>query len=803
MSLRPLCLAVLILSLCYVFWMPASAHAGVWETLARGSHQVFNSQCARPTATPPPGGPTAGGLPAEECDPRTDPVRALQHDARHLNQDVFFAALAEERRLQDQCAVDFATELLRGSRFEDVASDFQDKVQLLAENMASTLRLDHQLSQIAQRRRVGTRGRREGDEAEMERLRQQLRRHLAATAAIENSIPLGSHPEVSRFIQQEVQRLGADAFTLGGMSQAEPPPLRPIERGRFRAGLRDTLRRAQTAMWRDQNVLQNGVRSGGSDLDRATRESLAQDRDLIETFFARNPGLRDSTQAIACQVDAAYGRGAEARDQALLVGSIAATAGSFGVGWLARGGAAAVSLSTPARLAAARGVLTVRSARVLSSAAIGLDTVTGLQQIDTACFQNQRGTRISSTAPATADRCESYHVEGLAQESCSLAVGLTALGIGLSSEAGQRLASRALNRNRQPATAPPVRVDEFAPLGQAPVTTHAQLSATAEAQRAELQRMGVGFRETTDHTVARRSTDWGWGSLRIEGDTPSGLTHPTGQVLQVTQVPPPVARATYRTPALQHPEMAEELARLERMGVRVVVDTSLPHTRYGAVFDPNTRSVVIRPDSSWQIFQHEVQHADFNAYIARTPRLFADHQQVVREGRSLREVLPPEALSRYSPRELQTMERMLRQPYSESAINETLSTNRELALMGWRRLTWNAEAIHTRRYGLNHRTDELARRAAGGLPLSAEEQRILRTAQSQARILNTVDSIRRSAPGVAREVAKGGAIGGAIGGTAILTLIYSEDAREMLGLTSDGRFVRIPREAMSCGPNGC
>jgi hypothetical protein len=695
--------------------------------------------------------------------------------------------------------VDFATELLRGSRFEDVAADFQDKVQLLAENMASALRLDHQLSQIAQRRRVGARGRREGDEAEMERLRQQLRRHLSATAAIENSIPLGSHPEVSRYIQQEVQRLGADAFTLGGMSQAASPSLRPMEPSRFRAGLRDALRRAQTAMWRDQNVLQNGVRSGGTDLDRATRESLAQDRDLIETFFARNPRLRESTQDIACQVDAAYGRGAEARDQALLVGSIAATAGSFGVGWLARGGAAAVSLSTPARLAAARSVLTVRSARVLSSAAIGLDTVTGLQQIDTACFQNQRGTRISSTGPATADRCESYKVEGLAQENCTLAVGLTALGVGLSTEAGQRFVTGALNRNRPAGTTPPVRPDEFAPLSQAPVTTHAQLSATAEAQRAELQRMGVGFRETRDQTLARRSIDWGWGNTRIEGDTPSGLAHPTGQMLQITQVPPPVGRATYLTPALQHPEMAEELARLERMGVRVVVDTSLPHTRIGAYFEPDTRSVVIRPDSKWHYFQHEVQHADFNTYIARTPQSFADHQQVVREGRSLREVLPPEALSRYSLKELRLMERMLRQPYSESAINETLSTNRELALMGWRQVTWNAHAIKTRRYGLNNRIDEIARRAAGGIQLSAEEQRILRTAQSQARILNTVDSFRQTA----YKAAKASGIGAGISGTAILTLIYSEDAREMLGLTSDGRFVRIPREAMSCGPNGC
>ncbi len=427
-----------------------------------------------------------------------------------MNQDVFLAALAEERRLQDQCAVDFARELSGGARFDQFASDLQDKVQILTENMAAALRLDQQLSQIGQRRRMGVRGHREGDEAEMERLRTQMRRHLAAIAAVENSIPLGSHQEISRFVNQQMQAVGRDAFTIGGMSREGPPRLQPIDSARFRSELRAALGRAQTAMDRDQRVLQEGVRSGGSGLDRATRESLAQDRDLMEAFFARNPSLRDTTQAVACQVDASYGRGAEARDQALLVGSIAATVGSLGIGALVRGGAAAVSISTPARLAAARGVLTVRTARVLSSAAIGLDTVAGLQQIDTACFQNQRSTRVTATGPVTANRCDSYKAESLSQENCALAVGLTALGVGLSSEAGQRLAARALPGGRQPATTaaadqprppPTTRADQpgsevVPPAGPATAAPTARIAA-ADRPRVDRAREILGGRELT------------------------------------------------------------------------------------------------------------------------------------------------------------------------------------------------------------------------------------------------------------------------------------------------------------------
>ncbi|MCX7228088.1 MAG: hypothetical protein NTW15_03595 [Burkholderiales bacterium] len=338
----------------------------------------------------------------------------------------------------------------------------------------------------------------------------------------------------------------------------------------------------------------------------------------------------------------------------------------------------------------------------------------------------------------------------------------------------------------------------------APATTYAQLSATAKAQREELRRMGVGFTETKLHTAARNSIVHGLRLTRISGAPHRDITHPTGQILQITSLPPPVARASDQTPALLHPGMAGELARLKV----VHVDTSLPHVLYSALFDPNSRTINIQPNTSWRVFQHEVQHDDFDRFFYRAQRINGNKQfdtlrrAVVHEGRFLRDVfanhpdsaLTYSALKRYSNQELQLIERMMREPYSALAINETLSTNRELALMGWRRITWDPENINTRRYQLWHQASDLAKKEAAGLPLSPDESRVLRAAQYKALYLDFVDALRDVTPEVIRRSGIGGAAAVATGGAAILTLIYNENAREMLGLTSDGRFIRVGPE---------
>ena len=114
--------------------------------------------------------------------------------------------------------------------------------------------------------------------------------------------------------------------------------------------------------------------------------------------------------------------------------------------------------------------------------------------------------------------------------------------------------------------------------------------------------------------------------------------------------------------------------------------------------------------------------------------------------------------------------------------------------MGWRRITWHPENIRTRRYQLMHQSIHLAKKEAAGLPLSPDESRVLHAAQKKGLFLDFVELLRWVTPEVIRRNGIGGAAAVATGGAAILTLIYNETAREMLGLTSDGRFIRVGPE---------
>ena len=57
-------------------------------------------------------------------------------------------------------------------------------------------------------------------------------------------------------------------------------------------------------------------------LNRSQKESLAQDRDLVESVRVKNEPISSAYMAAACRVDEAYGKGAEYRDYVFIGTSI-------------------------------------------------------------------------------------------------------------------------------------------------------------------------------------------------------------------------------------------------------------------------------------------------------------------------------------------------------------------------------------------------------------------------------------------------------------------------------------------------
>lgn len=446
------------LLLMFLLLTSRNGFAQVWETLAQGT-QLFTQSC-----------PAIVGE-CRDCGVRTSPAHSLLHSSEVISDNAYLAALAEERALNHACGIAQLEKAL-GPESAFYNKDIQDKVELLSQAILKHVRTSSANSRIPARDLAQKR----------DQIAKVYQEETAAIAAIQASIPFSSHPVMARFISKSVQEALKDSTTIGALARPTAVPPRSLGSG-FAAQIQKTLGEVGQSLKADAAKLNRGVQTLGASLDRGTRESLAQDRDLIESYFQRHPRLRDSSKGPACRVDRTYGKGAEDRDQALFAGSIGLGALSGGLALSARG-AAFVSATNSVRLASARGLLTANSARVLGSlavhtgrSALALGTVGGLKESADACLNQHQV--VPRALSANSPRCESYSVKGIKADSCYLAAGLTALGSVASVPAVQRWAGRILGRVSAPAN----RAEEV--LGQS-----LTLEQQAAVQRAH--EVGIG-----------------------------------------------------------------------------------------------------------------------------------------------------------------------------------------------------------------------------------------------------------------------------------------------------------------------
>ena len=400
---------------------------GVMESLSLLSHRAFNNSC--------PFHQERQEWTDGECSTRSasSPVAESLNHSRGYSQEMFLAALAERRAQTDQCAVDFLKANSQGENFDDYAGFVLDRIQLLAPLTASAQQIQKQLGDLDRAEAEGMG--RAPQSARRAEWTQELRRLQAAISAIESSIPLAEQKDMSQFILRAVARSNSNS----GATEAS-----------LKTDLQQAMRRAQSSVEEDIKVLQRGATNPARHLSRQMRESLVQDQDLVESFLGQNPDLRKDLEPLACQAFALYGQGAQQRDMALLVGAVGTTVLSFGTGILLHSGARGVAMGASAisgqsRLAAARGIVSLRTSRILNATAIGLDTGVGLDAVDRSCLQHQRVNLVTLEPNQNqAQNCHGFSIEALNQESCVLAASLTALGVAGATPLVHRAVTRGL-----------------------------------------------------------------------------------------------------------------------------------------------------------------------------------------------------------------------------------------------------------------------------------------------------------------------------------------------------------------------
>ena len=143
--------------------------------------------------------------------------------------------------------------------------------------------------------------------------------------------------------------------------------------------------------------------------------------------------------------------------------------------------------------------------------------------------------------------------------------------------------------------------------------------------------------------------------------------------------------------ALKHKDIDARIKEAEEMGVKVVVDTSLGRVKnVNSYYSPQRRMIAINSDSDWIAFESEFQHALFHKYVVGHNFEVPTHviSKISKSDRSLskvRERLPDTITRNWSREEQNVIIRYMRDDIPNSSLDERLSVNRELELLGWRR----------------------------------------------------------------------------------------------------------------------
>lgn len=366
---------------------------GAWQIAAQASYRLFHESCS------------PLGSPSTEDDKADNAYLGNLAEARAKAVDCDgdkLRSILDDPAKTTAYAKDFAKKLTLILEYRKAASNHEDSLQYKSQlGKASDPKSDY-YTEIKEYNKI-----------------------VASEEAVLASIP---------FIHlQKVQALLRNQLQLYNDGRGPQPSPADIEKSILAlSGSYSALRGAANDLERDSLTLHKGAETKGSSLNTNMRESLAQDRSLIDSVY-NYAKLGDKEKATACRVDAKYGKGAKTRDNVLMAAQVGLGLATFGSSGLA----SAATVST--RIATLRGAVTAgevaaRSANILSKAAIVTDlTAAGIQSAK-ACTNGAgfRGT-------LQGESCDDFKIEQLNQDNCVLKVGLNLIGAAAMTKKGQQI----------------------------------------------------------------------------------------------------------------------------------------------------------------------------------------------------------------------------------------------------------------------------------------------------------------------------------------------------------------------------
>lgn len=329
--------------------------------------------------------------------------------ASEQGENVYLAALAKERHENLACSVSQLKDLSSLKQYqENFSNDVADKLLAIINLRKEISNLKNQTAYLAQL------GEDKKPDSKYVALNQELTKMTVAEETILSSIPFIQTSAIQTFIRHQLE-----SFNQG---KGATPPHEEILKS-VQSKSNSALSEAYQSLNKESEMLKKAADNMGKGLDRATKESLAQDTELQNQYAQKFPKLVEESAATLCRVNAKYGEGAKKRDDYAFAASVGLTVASLGT-------TAASTLAVSATLrgvagAARAGKIAESTSRVLRASALGTDLAVGAAAIDKDCLQFQ-----SQYSSQSKTKCEEYSLEQNDANNCVVNALLTTLGVG-------------------------------------------------------------------------------------------------------------------------------------------------------------------------------------------------------------------------------------------------------------------------------------------------------------------------------------------------------------------------------------
>jgi hypothetical protein len=385
------CLHSFLVVLVFLVLLPSPARS---QSLAEWSYKLFNEDCSQNQKTTLVQKQTVKENPVCAKEGTTESVTRMITSLGEVAENSYLAKLAEIRVRQLECSEKQILHLKNSpADFEKFVNDYQAKLVLLGtekKKMASLL-------PSVGRDKAAT------EEYKKSRLRAE---------AILASLPYTEIDSIQKLIRYSVSQYEA------GENLSVKGPFADQNKKMIRQAIIGSL----DLINKNQDNLRKGINTSGTSFDQSTKESLAQDTHLVETFRNSNPKLINQIKPVACSVDAKYGKGAQYADNIILAATVLGPGIAAGLTKIS-----ATAVVSSLRGAAAMGAVSARSAGVFRVLSYAGGVEGGIQQIYKACTGNEISLK-TQKGENEALSCNGNIVASLESENCVLVSAMNALG---------------------------------------------------------------------------------------------------------------------------------------------------------------------------------------------------------------------------------------------------------------------------------------------------------------------------------------------------------------------------------------